>query len=450
MTDDTRINYRHLFHQLLEASPWPVLIIDRNLCICFYNQHCVRLLEAIEPPRGIAFEGERAGQAHAPTELRGIAFEGGRTELRGVALEGERAGLQGFALEQAIPDRAIVLLAQESVQAGQDRKGVFTRDSSATAWKVTVTPLEHQKGKRPSKSAGAQGGQETQGTQGGQVEQETQGTQGTQGGQVEQETQGTPGYRYFAITIEDLTELRRLERARRDFIANISHELRTPLASVRLLAETLEEAIDTDRESAQMFLEKIENEVEHLNGLVSELLELSRIESGLAPMLIEPVKAEQLVREVMARMLSQAQRHRVTLRTDIHEGDALVAADSKQMARVLVNLVHNAIKYTPSGGTITIGTTLQPGGQAQSFFVRDTGVGIRAEELPRVFERFYKADRARSKTDFIGPGGGGSGLGLAIARHVVEAHGGRITAESRVGSGSTFTFTLPVATRNSA
>jgi two-component system phosphate regulon sensor histidine kinase PhoR len=162
-------------------------------------------------------------------------------------------------------------------------------------------------------------------------------------------------------------------------------------------------------------------------------------------MAIEPVQAERLVREVMARMLPQAQRHRVMLRTEIEEGNVLVAADSKQIARVLVNLIHNAIKFTHSGGTVTIGTALQAGGQAQRFSVRDTGVGIRPEELPRIFERFYKADRARSKTDFIGPGGGGSGLGLAIARHVVEAHGGRITAESRVGYGSTFTFTLPVA-----
>jgi len=151
----------------------------------------------------------------------------------------------------------------------------------------------------------------------------------------------------------------------------------------------------------------------------------------------------------MARMLPQAQRHRVTLRTDVDEGKIRVAADSKQIARVLVNLVHNAIKFTPSGGTVTIGTALQAGGQTQRFFVRDTGVGIRQEELPRVFERFYKADRARSKTDFIGPGGSGSGLGLAIARHVVEAHGGRITVESCVGHGSTFTFTLPVASRSS-
>jgi len=241
-----------------------------------------------------------------------------------------------------------------------------------------------------------------------------------------------------------LTELRRLERVRRDFITNISHELRTPLASVRLLAETLEDAIDTDRDKAQIFLEKIETEVQHLSALVSELLELSRIESGLLPMVIEPVEAGQLVREIMARMLPQAQRHRLTLRTEIQDGHVLVAADSKQIARVLVNLVHNAIKFTPSGGTVTIGTVLERGGQTQRFFVRDTGVGIRPEELPRIFERFYKADRARSKTDFIGPGGGGSGLGLAIARHVVEALGGRIIAESTPGQGSTFTFTLPV------
>jgi len=255
-------------------------------------------------------------------------------------------------------------------------------------------------------------------------------------------------YEYFAIVIEDLTELRRLERMRRDFIANVSHELRTPLASVRLLAETLEEAIDTNRDKAQMFLEKIETEIQHLTILVSELLELSRIESGLAPMVIEPVQAEQLVREVMARMLPQAQRHRVVLRTEIQDGNVLVAADSKQIARTLVNLVHNAIKFTPSGGVVTIGTLSQTGGQTQRFFVRDSGVGIREEELSRIFERFYKADRARSKTDYIGPGGSGSGLGLAIARHVVEAHGGRITVESTPGQGSTFTFTLPVAVRS--
>ncbi len=374
MFDSSTIDYQHFFSELLEAAPWPVIIIDRKQSICFYNQLSVQLLEAAEP-------------------------------------------MQGLRLDQVIHDQAILQVVQDSISADQPRKGEQTIDASGTAWKVTVTPLEHAQRNMQAAQGGVAG------------------------------HQAASRYTYFVVAIEDLTELRRLERVRRDFIANISHELRTPLASVRLLAETLEEAIDTDRDKAQMFLEKIENEVQHLNGLVSELLELSRIESGLVPMVIEPVQAEHLVREVMARMLPQAQRHRVMLRTEIEEGNVLVAADSKQIARVLVNLIHNAIKYTPSGGTVTIGTALQAGGQVQRFFVRDTGVGIRPEELPRIFERFYKADRARSKTDFIGPGGGGSGLGLAIARHVVEAHGGRITAESRVGYGSTFTFTLPVAQR---
>jgi two-component system phosphate regulon sensor histidine kinase PhoR len=313
---------------------------------------------------------------------------------------------QGLKLAQLIPDPAILQLVEESIQTDSPRSAEHTRANTAITWRLSVSPVEHT----PS-------GAETH----------------------------KHHYSYFVILIEDLTELRRLERVRRDFVANISHELRTPLASVRLLAETLEEAIDTDPEKAQTFVERIENEVEHLSDLVSELLELSRIESGQMPMIIEPVESEQLVREVMARMLPQAQRYRVTLRTEIEQGKSRVAADSKQIARVLVNLIHNAIKFTPSGGVVVIGTRLQPGGNTQSFFVRDTGTGIPAEDLPRIFERFYKVNRSRSKMHATGPGGGGSGLGLAIARHVVEAHGGRISAESVVGQGSTFTFTLPIA-----
>jgi two-component system, OmpR family, phosphate regulon sensor histidine kinase PhoR len=183
---------------------------------------------------------------------------------------------------------------QESIQSGKVRRGEYVQSSSGLAWKVSVSPLEHE----------------------AQVIDQSQ-------------QQDVHCYAYFAVAIEDLSELRRMERVRRDFIANISHELRTPLASVRLLAETLEEAIDTDRDKAQVFLEKIETEVMHLTGLVTELLELSRIESGLVPMVIEPVEAGQLVREVMARMLPQAQRHRVTLRTEIHQGHSLVGAASK-------------------------------------------------------------------------------------------------------------------------
>jgi two-component system phosphate regulon sensor histidine kinase PhoR len=250
----------------------------------------------------------------------------------------------------------------------------------------------------------------------------------------------------FAITIEDMALVQRAERVRRDFIANISHELRTPLTSVRLLAETLEDVIETDPEKAQEFVEKIEIEVQYLTDMVTELLDLSRLESGHVVLTIEPVEAEQLVREVMARMLPLAQRHRVVLRTSVTEGHRRVAADSKQIMRVLVNLVHNAIKFTPSGGTIVIGTRPLAGQPLQSFFVRDTGIGIRAEEIPRIFERFYKTSRSRTRNDYIGPGGGGTGLGLAIARHIVEAHGGRISAESVVGQGSQFTFTLPIVT----
>lgn len=363
--DDTAINYERFFQQLLEVSPRPVIIVDRSLIICFYNQRAVQLLQTKEP-------------------------------------------MQGIALRSLLHEERILQLVSESIRSGQACSTEYNKDHGDVIWNVSVSPLAHS---------------------------------GEQEKRLDLESSA---YKYFAVSIENLTGLRRMEHVRRDFIANISHELRTPLASVRLLVETLEDAIDTDREKAQMFVEKIETEVQYLTDLVTDLMELSRIESGLMPMMIEPVAAEKLVREVLARMLPLAQRHRVTLRTEIRQGTTMVAADSKQIVRVLVNLVHNAIKFTPSGGVVVIGSQLNEDEQTQQFFVRDTGVGIRPEELSRVFERFYKADRARSKPPFIGPGGGGTGLGLAIARHVVEAHGGRITAKSIVGQGSTFTFSLPV------
>ena len=387
MAEHVTINYQHFFHRLLEAMPWPVMIIDRDLVICFYNSLAVQLLEATRP-------------------------------------------MSGTKLDQLIHDQAILQLVQESIQTGRSCQGEHVRDNSSTAWKVSVTPLEHTP---HQENPYIQDGGKEQATGRGQAIAPTMddatshaehspgvGSPTMDDGTLcAEHSRGDPcgrpavgsgvgsspcGYLYFAIAIEDLSELRRLERVRRDFITNISHELRTPLASVRLLAETLEDAIDA----------------------------------------IQGHERRKHPREIMARMLPQAQRHRVTLGTEIQDGSTLVAADSKHIARVLVNLVHNAIKFTPSGGKVTIGTLLQTGGQTQRFFVRDTGVGIRAEELPRIFERFYKADRARSKADFIGPGGGGSGLGLAIARHVIEAHGGRIIAESTPGQGSTFSFTLPV------
>ncbi len=310
-----------------------------------------------------------------------------------------------LTLDQVVRDPAIVQLARESIKAGEARNGLYDRGGPEHLWRVRIIPLAQTKIDTAKKSS---------------------------------------TYQHFAVMMEDMAEPR-LERVQRDFIANISHELRTPLTSVRLMAETLEDVIDTDPDKAQEFVEKIENEVQYLSDLVSELLELSRIESGQLPMTIEPVAAERLVREVMARMLPLAQRHRVSLATDIQDGQVMVLADSKQTTRVLLNLVHNAIKFTPSGGMIVIGTALQSEQQVQRFFVRDTGIGINARDLSRIFERFYKADRARAKADHIGPVKGGTGLGLAIARQVVQAHGGRIMAESVVGEGSTFTFTLPLA-----
>ncbi|MBV9232197.1 MAG: hypothetical protein JOZ18_23005, partial [Chloroflexi bacterium] len=222
-------------------------------------------------------------------------------------------------LDQVVPDPAIVQLAQECISTGKPQNGQYDKSGSDNAWRVSITPLAHRSEKAKKR-----------------VQQDSWGEQ--------------VAYEYFAVIIEDLAEPRRLERVQRDFLANISHELRTPLTSVRLLAETLEDTIETDPERAQQFVEKIETEVEYLSGLVGELLELSRIESGQLPMTIEPIGAEQLVHEVMARMLPQAQRHRVRLRTEVAGGNNQVAADSKLITRVLFNLVHNAIKFTPSGG----------------------------------------------------------------------------------------------------
>ena len=320
---------------------------------------------------------------------------------------GSTALIPQTKISQLLHDDTVMQLVQETMQAGNGRCELYEKkDEKERTWKISVVPLRDQV----------------------------------------QEVEPT-AYKFFGLAIEDVTEARRLERMQRDFLANISHELRTPLTSVSLLAETLEDVIDTDPDRAQQFIEKIENEVQYLNGMVSELLELSRIESGQLPMNIEPVEAGLLVHEVLARMLPQAQRHRVRLTTNIQQGQVMVAADSKLIARVLVNLVHNAIKFTPSDGLIVIGTGTLTQQQMQRFYVRDTGVGIREEDLPRVFERFFKTNRSRSKDDFIGPGGGGTGLGLAIARQVIEAHDGRLKAESTQGQGSTFTFTLPIAVR---
>jgi two-component system phosphate regulon sensor histidine kinase PhoR len=258
------------------------------------------------------------------------------------------------------------------------------------------------------------------------------------------------------IILQDLTRMRRLETVRRDFISNISHELRTPIASLKALVDTLRDGAQDDPPAAQRFLDRMDVEVDALTQMVQELLQLSRIESGRAPIRMESVTVADVVIPPVERLRPQAERAQLKLSVDIAPDLPRVLADPERVQQVVTNLVHNAIKFTPPNGSIEITANwLDPSNQAWGTWdptetrmsdletgewvviaVVDTGVGIPAQDLGRVFERFYKADRARS--------GGGTGLGLAIAKHIVQAHNGHIWAESTEGLGSTFYVALPV------
>jgi len=236
------------------------------------------------------------------------------------------------------------------------------------------------------------------------------------------------------LLFQDLTQLRSLQTMRRELIGNISHELRTPIAGVKAMIETLKEGAIDDRPAAADFLSRIEGEVDRMSQTVSELTELSRIETGRAELRMAPLKLDLLLEEVAAQLNPLAQRQRVTITTDLATGLPTVRGDGDRIRQALVNLVHNAIKFSHPGGRVALST--RAGGESVIVSVSDTGVGISKEELPHVFERFYKADKART--------GGGSGLGLAVAKHIVQAHGGNIWAQSIEGQGSTFSFSLPV------
>ena len=236
------------------------------------------------------------------------------------------------------------------------------------------------------------------------------------------------------IILQDLTHIRRLETIRRDFISNISHELRTPLAALRALADTLRDGALEDPPAARRFLDRIDAEVEALSQMVRELLELSRIESGQVPVQLTPQAVDEIVSPAVERMRLPAERAGLELTVRLPQDLPQVLADPERVQQVLTNLLSNAIKFTPSGGRVSV--SAQRDREEVVISVEDTGIGIAQDELSRIFERFYKADRARSR--------GGTGLGLAIAKHIVQAHGGRIWAQSVEGQGSTFSFSLPV------
>lgn len=245
--------------------------------------------------------------------------------------------------------------------------------------------------------------------------------------------QSLPGSSFFIF--QDLTRIRRLESIRQDFISNISHELRTPLASLKALLETLQSGAWEDRPTAERFMQQMETEVDSLSQIVAELLELSRIESGRVPLRLNAVPPLKIIQGAVSRLELQAERAGLTMRVDCPPDLPQVLADGSRLEQVMVNLLHNAIKFTPAGGQIVLQAYQE--GEEIVFSVADTGIGISEEDLPRIFERFYKVDRTRSSS--------GTGLGLAIARHLVEAHHGRIWVHSQFGQGSTFYFSIPLA-----
>lgn len=240
----------------------------------------------------------------------------------------------------------------------------------------------------------------------------------------------------LVLILRDLSELQRLGRARRDFIANISHELRTPLTSIRLLTESVLAGTASDSNAT---LTKINTEVQALEQMAQELLDLAQIESGQALVRLLPTPVEQIVHEAVQRLLPQAEHKHQHLRIEA-ASDLIALADAEKINRALGNLLHNAIKFTPPEGQVTVRAQTSNGDVQIS--VSDTGPGIARADLARVFERFYRGDRSRTKH--------GTGLGLAIAKHVVEAHGGKIWAESTgvPGQGATFFFTLLASEAN--
>jgi two-component system phosphate regulon sensor histidine kinase PhoR len=243
------------------------------------------------------------------------------------------------------------------------------------------------------------------------------------------------------VVFHDLTDVKRVEQVRRDFVANVSHELRTPLASIKSVIETLQSGALDDRAAAQDFLSRADAEVDRLVQIVEELLELSRVESERVPLAREPVRMGDVLAEAVERLRPQAEKEGLTLTLDVPPDLPLVVGDAERLEQAAVNLLHNAIKFTPGGGSVRVWAHRADG--AVTVSVSDTGIGIAPEDLPRVFERFYKADRARTRA--AARPGGGTGLGLAVVKHTVEAHGGTVSVESDLGRGSTFSFSIPVA-----
>ena len=249
----------------------------------------------------------------------------------------------------------------------------------------------------------------------------------------------------LVAALRDLSDRHEAEAARRDFFVNASHELRTPLATIAAAAETLE--IVERPEDVAKFGAIIQAETERMGQLVEEMLALARLESGLTEPEIAEVEAREPVERAVAAIRTQAERAGVSLSAEC--GGGLVSADRDLAARAVLNLLHNAVKFTPAGGSVEVFTEEgeEPGSGAPMlwFRVRDTGIGVEPADRTRIFQRFYRADAARPREDGGPLPAAGTGLGLAVVRHIAEVHGGSVSLESEVGAGSTFGFSVPRA-----
>ena len=233
----------------------------------------------------------------------------------------------------------------------------------------------------------------------------------------------------------DITRLRELERMRRDFVANVSHELRTPLTAIKGYAEILSDGALDDRETARRFTGIIENHADRLTHLLGDLLDLSRLESDQLEVELVPCELKPLADTSVGSVSQAAAQKQIAIHCDIPPS-VKVICDPKLIEHALINLLDNAVKYTPASGKVRIGTRPVEGTDRLTIYVEDTGIGIPSEDLGRIFERFYRVDKGRSR-DL-----GGTGLGLSIVRHIAEVHGEQVSVQSKLGAGTTFSFEL--------
>lgn len=249
-------------------------------------------------------------------------------------------------------------------------------------------------------------------------------------------TEGHQEYGGLLLVLQDVSAFRRLERMRSEFVANVSHELKTPIAAVKGFSETLLAGAVKDEEIAMSFLQIIYDESERLNRLIGDILELSKIESRRTALMLTPVELTEFLKHTVQILEVSAQKKNIDIRFEMEE-ELYIEGDEDRLRQIFVNLLSNAINYTPEDGKVTI-KVHEKNSDLVAISISDTGVGIPEKDLPRIFERFYRVDKARSRNS------GGTGLGLSIVKHLIDMHKGNITVTSTVGKGSTFVIELPI------